>query len=80
MSEKCCNRMFRGEAWACFFLRMWIGMRLLFAGLTKWKAKNEEGQWEFNSENLVEKNPYIFYGKFFGTFSLKMLVQMLHTF
>jgi thiosulfate dehydrogenase [quinone] large subunit len=34
--------MFRGEAWACFFLRMWIGMRLLFAGLTKWKGKNEE--------------------------------------
>ena len=49
MSEKCCNRMFRGEAWACFFLRMWIGMRLLFAGLTKWKGKNEEtGEWEFS--------------------------------
>ena len=42
MSEQCCNRIFRGEAWACFFLRMWIGMRLLFAGLTKWKGENEE--------------------------------------
>ncbi|MCH2059791.1 MAG: hypothetical protein MK183_04115 [Verrucomicrobiales bacterium] len=42
MSEKCCSRMFRGEAWACFFLRMWIGMRLLFAGLAKWKGENEE--------------------------------------
>ena len=52
MSEKCCSRILRGEAWACFFLRMWIGMRLLFAGLTKWKGKNEEtGEWEFATEN-----------------------------
>ena len=42
MSEKCCSRIFRGEAWACFFLRMWIGMRLLFAGLAKWKGENSE--------------------------------------
>ena len=49
--------MFRGEAWACFLLRMWIGMRLLFAGLTKWKVKNDEGQWEFapsNGEKVME--------------------------
>ncbi len=56
MSEKCCNRIFRGEAWACFFLRMWIGMRLLFAGLTKWKTKNDDPddpnylKWEFKPE------------------------------
>jgi len=42
MSVKSVNRILRGEAWACFFLRMWIGMRLLFAGLTKWKGTNEE--------------------------------------
>ncbi|MFP6874132.1 MAG: hypothetical protein VCA55_11560 [Verrucomicrobiales bacterium] len=57
MSEQCCNRIFRGEAWACFLLRMWIGMRLLFAGLTKWKVKNDEGQWEFapsNGEKVME--------------------------
>ena len=51
MSEqsKCC-KFFQGEAWACFFLRMWIGMRLMFAGLTKFLGKNEEGFWAFNPE------------------------------
>ena len=51
MSQTCCNRLFRGEAWACFLLRMWIGMRLMFAGLTKWKGTNEEtGAIEFKPE------------------------------
>jgi len=52
MSEqsKCC-KFFLGEAWACFFLRMWIGMRLMFAGLTKFLGKNEEGGWSFDPEN-----------------------------
>ncbi|MAB61189.1 MAG: hypothetical protein CMO46_11735 [Verrucomicrobiales bacterium] len=52
MSEqsKCC-KFFQGEAWACFFLRMWIGMRLMFAGLTKFLGKNEEGGWSFDPEN-----------------------------
>ena len=60
MSEKSVNRMFRGEAWACFFLRMWIGMRLLFAGLTKWKTKNDDPddpnyeKWEFVPEKGKE--------------------------
>jgi len=51
MSEqsKCC-KFFQGEAWACFFLRMWIGMRLMFAGLTKFYGKNEEGGWSFDPE------------------------------
>lgn len=50
MSEHRCNRIFRGEAWACFLLRMWIGMRLLFAGLTKWKGSDEEGNVIFKPE------------------------------
>jgi len=52
MSEqsKCC-KFFQGEAWACFFLRMWIGMRLMFAGLTKFLGKNEVGGWSFDPEN-----------------------------
>ena len=52
MSEqsKCC-KFLQGEAWACFFLRMWIGMRLMFAGLTKFLGKNEEGGWSFDPEN-----------------------------
>lgn len=53
MSNTCCNRFFRGEAWACFLLRMWIGMRLMFAGLTKFLKKNEEGTFEFNTENAA---------------------------
>ncbi len=32
------NRFILGEAWACFFLRMFIGMRLMLAGLTKFKT------------------------------------------
>ena len=52
MSQHCStNRLFRGEAWACFLLRMWIGMRLMFAGLTKWKGTNEEGKIVFKPEN-----------------------------
>ncbi|MEC9327562.1 MAG: hypothetical protein VX269_03205 [Verrucomicrobiota bacterium] len=50
MSEPTNNRDFKGEAWACFFLRMWIGMRLMFAGLTKFLSKNEEGSWIFDQE------------------------------
>tara|TARA_Y100000766_G_scaffold139451_1_gene119904 strand:- start:5981 stop:6415 length:435 start_codon:yes stop_codon:yes gene_type:complete len=30
---------------------MWIGMRLMFAGLTKFLGKNEEGGWSFDPEN-----------------------------
>ena len=51
MSESNNNQFFKGEAWACFFLRMWIGMRLMFAGLTKFLVKNEEGTWTFDPEN-----------------------------
>jgi hypothetical protein len=29
---------------------MWIGMRLMFAGLTKFLSKNEEGSWIFDQE------------------------------
>ena len=51
MSHSCCtNRIFRGEAWACFLLRMWIGIRLTLAGVTKFLTKNEEGGWEFSKE------------------------------
>jgi thiosulfate dehydrogenase [quinone] large subunit len=50
MSEPTNNRFFKGEAWACFFLRMWIGMRLMFAGLTKFLNKNDEGGWSFDQE------------------------------
>ncbi|MCH2026033.1 MAG: hypothetical protein MK172_09850 [Verrucomicrobiales bacterium] len=44
------NQFLKGEAWACFFLRMWIGMRLMFAGLTKFLNKNDEGGWDFDQE------------------------------
>ncbi len=50
MSEPTNNQFFKGEAWACFFLRMWIGMRLMFAGLTKFLNKNDEGGWSFDQE------------------------------
>ena len=51
MSEPTNNRDFKGEAWACFFLRMWIGMRLMLAGLTKFLSKNEEETgWIFDKE------------------------------
>jgi len=50
MSEPTNNQFFKGEAWACFFLRMWIGMRLMFAGLTKFLNKNDEGVWTFDQE------------------------------
>ena len=50
MSESNNNQFFKGEAWACFFLRMWIGMRLMFAGLTKFLNKNEEEGWDFDQE------------------------------
>ena len=50
MSEPTNNRDFKGEAWACFFLRMWIGMRLMLAGLTKFLSKNEEGSRIFDQE------------------------------
>lgn len=45
MSEPNNNQFFKGEAWACFFLRMWIGMRLMFAGLTKFLNKTD-GSWK----------------------------------
>ncbi|MEC9041762.1 MAG: hypothetical protein VYB42_00650 [Verrucomicrobiota bacterium] len=51
MSQQSNYKFFQGEAWACFFLRMWIGMRLMFAGLTKFLVKNEEGKWTFDPEN-----------------------------
>ena len=51
MSQQTNYKFFQGEAWACFFLRMWIGMRLMFAGLTKFYVKNEEGGWNFDPEN-----------------------------
>lgn len=51
MSQQSNCKFFQGEAWACFFLRMWIGMRLMFAGLTKFYVKNEEGGWTFDPEN-----------------------------
>ena len=51
MSQQSNCKFFQGEAWACFFLRMWIGMRLMFAGLTKFLVKNEEGRWTFDTEN-----------------------------
>ena len=51
MSQQSNCKFFQGEAWACFFLRMWIGMRLMFAGLTKFLVKNEEGGWKFDTEN-----------------------------
>ena len=44
------NQFFKGEAWACFFLRMWIGMRLMFAGLTKFLTENDDGKWKFDTE------------------------------
>ena len=50
MSEPTNNQFFKGEAWACIFLRMWIGMRLMFAGLTKFLNKNDEGGWSFDQE------------------------------
>ena len=31
-----------GEAWACLLLRLWVGTRLLFAGITKWKKPDGE--------------------------------------
>ncbi len=40
-----------GEAWACLLLRLWVGMRLLFAGLTKWKS----GANEFKAEAMKKK-------------------------
>lgn len=40
-----------GEAWACLLLRLWVGMRLLFAGLTKWKS----GANEFKAEAMQTK-------------------------
>ena len=51
MSQQSNYKFFQGEAWACFFLRMWIGMRLMFAGLTKFYVKNDEGGWTFDPEN-----------------------------
>ena len=51
MSQQSNYKFFQGEAWACFFLRMWIGMRLMFAGLTKFLVKDEEGKWTFDPEN-----------------------------
>ncbi|MEM0898277.1 MAG: hypothetical protein AAGJ79_15520 [Verrucomicrobiota bacterium] len=43
------NRFILGEAWACFFLRMFVGMRLMFAGLTKFKWTGPDGvQYKFN--------------------------------
>ncbi|MEM1297205.1 MAG: hypothetical protein AAGH89_17705 [Verrucomicrobiota bacterium] len=43
------NRFILGEAWACFFLRMFVGMRLMFAGLTKFKWSGPDGvEYKFN--------------------------------
>ena len=53
MSQQSNYKFFQGEAWACFFLRMWIGMRLMFAGLTKFLVKDEEGKWNFDPENAT---------------------------
>lgn len=53
MSTNCCCRIFRGEAWACFLLRMWIAMRLILAGITKFLGKNEEAEWELKQENAA---------------------------
>ena len=50
MSQQSNYKFFQGEAWACFFLRMWIGMRLMFAGLTKFLGKDVDGNWAFNPE------------------------------
>ena len=50
MSQQSNCKFFQGEAWACFFLRMWIGMRLMFAGLTKFLGKDVDGKWAFNPE------------------------------
>jgi uncharacterized membrane protein YphA (DoxX/SURF4 family) len=47
------NQFLKGEAWACFFLRMWIGMRLMFAGLTKFLNKNDAEKWEFDQEKAA---------------------------
>jgi thiosulfate dehydrogenase [quinone] large subunit len=40
-----------GEAWACLLLRLWVGMRLFFAGITKWKS----GASEFKAEAMKLK-------------------------
>lgn len=53
MSKNCCCRIFRGEAWACFFLRIWIALRLTLAGITKFLDKNEEDKWELAKENAT---------------------------
>ncbi len=44
-----------GEAWACLLLRLWVGMRLFFAGITKWKGKTAEGVIEFKGEYMKTK-------------------------
>ncbi len=54
MSKNCCCRIFRGEAWACFLLRMWIAIRLSLAGITKFLGKNEEDKWELSKENAAD--------------------------
>lgn len=53
MSSKsnCCCKIFMGEAWACLLLRLWVGMRLLFAGLTKWKGADLA----YNAEAMEKK-------------------------
>ncbi len=50
-SKKPCCKLFMGEAWACLLLRLWVGMRLLFAGLTKWKS----GASEFKADAMKTK-------------------------
>ena len=53
MSQQSNYKFFQGEAWACFFLRMWIGMRLMFAGLTKFLNKNPINNSAFSKGNKI---------------------------
>ncbi len=48
-------RFFRGEAWACFILRMAIGMRLILAGVTKFMVQDKEFNWVWDNEAAATK-------------------------
>jgi thiosulfate dehydrogenase [quinone] large subunit len=54
MSSKsnCCCKIFMGEAWACLILRLWVGMRLFFAGITKWKQPDGQYSAEWMEKKM----------------------------